>query len=118
MKLLFLDDSYHRSQKLLGYGGYCIDSKRARSIAEAVAELKTRYRIPQNVELKWSPNSKHFLRTKFAGSRHELYHNVIKTIADHGGRLICAVHALADCHGMAMHGWSLVQAKLWARSSS
>ena len=67
MKLLFLDDSFQSGKKYLGNGGFCVDSSQVRDLANAVTALKRKFRIPESVELKWSPNPKHYLREEKRG---------------------------------------------------
>ena len=52
MKILFLDESFRREERILGYGGYHVDGSATRGIGDEVAALKKRYGIPPTVELK------------------------------------------------------------------
>jgi hypothetical protein len=114
MKLLFLDDSFSRHSWFFGFGGFCIDSSELRALGADLAKLKSRLGVPSEVEVKWSPGPDHFLRTRFAGVRHELYRSAISLLAQHGAKVICAVHALKECYGVSLHGWSQARAKQWA----
>jgi hypothetical protein len=114
MKLLFLDDSFIRNSWFFGYGGFCIDSSAIRSLSNELAELKSRHGLPLSVELKWSPGPHHFLRARFVGVRHELYRSAINILSNHDAKIICAVHALRECYGVRLHGWSQARATQWA----
>ncbi len=114
MKLLFLDDSFQRDKGYLGYGGFCIDESEVVNISAGVTELKRRLRIPESVELKWSPPPRHYLRATFEGNRQQLYRTCIELLRDHGACVICAVHSLNDCYGRTTYGWDTRQTILWA----
>jgi len=114
VKVLFLDDSYHRSKKYLGYGGFVVDGSDVRAIANDVAELKRSWKIPERVELKWSPPPDHYLRTTFKGKREDLYREAIGLLADYSAQVIVAAHDLEECYGVKVHGWDFPRAKLWA----
>lgn len=117
MKLLFLDDSLQRDRNYLGYGGFCIDESEVVNLTADVSELKHRFGIPEKVELKWSPEPRHYLRVGFRGSRQELYKACIDLLRDHGTCVVCAVHSLNDCYGKALYGWDTRQIILWATKS-
>lgn len=117
MKLLFLDDSLQRDKNYLGYGGFCIDGSEIVNITAGVTELKRRLRMPESVELKWSPDPRHYLRTTFKGSRKQLYRATIELLRDCGASVICAVHSLDDCYGKTLHGWDTRRTILWATRS-
>ena len=104
MKILYLDDSYRKEERILGYGGYHIDSVAMRRIGDEVAGLKRRHGIPQAVELKWAPPHGHFLRARFTRVRHELYRDALAILERNGARVMCAVHFLNDCYGVSLHG--------------
>jgi len=114
MKLLFLDDSFQKDKNYLGYGGFCIDESEVLNITTGVIELKRQLRIPEAVELKWSPGSNHYLRTTFRGSRRELYRTCIELLRDHAASVVCAVHSLDDCYGRTTYGWDTRRTILWA----
>jgi hypothetical protein len=114
MKLLFLDDSFQKDKNYLGYGGFCIDESELLNITAGVIELKRQRRIPEAVELKWSPGPRHYLRTTFRGSRRELYGACIELLRDHGASVVCAVHSLDDCYGRTTYGWDTRRTILWA----
>ncbi len=114
MKILYLDDSYRQGERVLGYGGYHVDSAAMRRIGDEVAALKDRYGIPRAVELKWAPPRDHFLRTRFGGVRHELYRDALAILERNAARVMCAVHFLNDCYGVSLHSWPMQQAIPWA----
>jgi hypothetical protein len=114
MKLLFLDDSYQKESKYLGYGGFCIDQAEVRGLAEDVYKLKMFFKIPESVEIKWSPPKDHFLRTKFKGKREDLYRKAIHLLQKHKTRIMCAVHSLDECYPISLHNWKKKEAFLWA----
>lgn len=55
MKILFLDDSYLSKRKYIGSGGFCLNFQSVRPLADDLCDLKRKFRIPQDVEIKWSP---------------------------------------------------------------
>jgi hypothetical protein len=114
VKILFLDDSFTGASWFSGYGGFACDAQKVRPIADAITTVKDQFGIPHNIEIKWSPPPDHFLRTDFAGSRHELYESVIAAVGQHGGVVLCAVFELKECYGVKLHGWDRRQAQLWA----
>jgi hypothetical protein len=79
--MLFLDDSFVRRTRFLGYGGYCVSGDVVRELDSALREVKSKHTVPGNVELKWSPAKDHFLRTKFTGIRENLYRDVLLALA-------------------------------------
>jgi len=113
MKLFFVDDSYRR-EGILGHGGFVIDALHAKMLMSDLTNLKKEFGIPHNVEVKWSPEPDHFLRTKFKGKREELYTQVIKLIYKYEAKIICAVHDLNECYGRKKHNWSLDTTIAWA----
>jgi hypothetical protein len=117
MKLLFLDDSFQRDKNYLGYGGFCVDESEIVNLTAGMTELKRRLRIPESVELKWSPSPRHYLRTSFKGSRQQLYKTCIELLRDHGASVVCAVHSLNDCYGRTLYGWDTKRTILWATRS-
>ena len=72
MKILFIDDCYRKDETYLGHGGFCIDQAHLRTLSNDLSKLKETYKIPYNVELKWSPGKRHYLRTNFEGNRQKL----------------------------------------------
>jgi len=84
-----------------------------RPLLKGFRALKTQFKIPQDVELKWSPDRKHYLRTKLK-DRTGLYLAVLKLLIKHNVRCLCAIHHLQECYGMKLHGWTIDQAKSWA----
>ncbi len=114
MQILFLDDSATKDSWHVGYGGFCIDADVLPALTRDLQELKKRFALPSGVEIKWSPDKTHYLRTKFTGVRHELNKAVIELLGQHDARVICAVHALKECYGVALHGWSRDRATRWA----
>lgn len=117
MKFLFLDDSLQKGRNYLGYGGFCIDESDLVKLTTDLSNLKRGFNIPEEVELKWSPDQKHFLRTKFRGKRQEVYEACIKLLCKHGASIICAVHNLNDCYGKKLYAWDMKQIILWATKS-
>jgi len=114
MKLLFLDDSFQRDRGYLGYGGFCINEPELVNLIADVSELKRRFGIPETVELKWSPDRRHYLRTQFRGSRYQLYKRCIELLRDHDACVICAIHSLNDCYGKVLYNWDTRRTILWA----
>lgn len=114
MKILFLDDSFLSTSSLLGYGGFVVDAHAVRSLSDDLCEVKRQKRIPLTVELKWSPSAKHFLRSSFKGSRHELYKEALNLLKKYDARLFCIIHDVSQCYGVRIHGWNLDQTKIWA----
>lgn len=86
-------------------------------ISSSPTQGKRGFNIPEEVELKWSPDQKHFLRTKFRGKRQEVYEACIKLLCKHGASIICAVHNLNDCYGKKLYAWDMKQIILWATKS-
>ena len=105
MRVLFLDDSYQREKKYLGYGGFWIEGTNIRSLTRDLRELKSKFDIPPDVNLKWSPEPDHYLRTEFTGKRHDLYQDAISLLDKYNARVICAVHDLGDCYGIRLYNW-------------
>jgi hypothetical protein len=114
MKVLFLDDSFQRRANYLGYGGFCIDESEIRTLIGDILALKSDFEIPRWVNLKWSPNPKHFLRTKFTGNRQELNRKIISLLHKHSATIICAIHNLNDCYGSSLYNWDFERMRLWA----
>lgn len=114
MKLLFLDDSSSREAWYAGYGGFSIDSGELRGFSDGLQSIKHQFGIPSTVEVKWSPEPGHFLRSHFKGTRHDLYREVLGLLPKHRCQVMCAVHALRECYGVALHGWTRAEATLWA----
>lgn len=114
MQLLFLDDSYQKHTGMCGYGGYCIGQESVRALADELMAIKSQFGIPQYVELKWSPDPEHYLRTKFKGERHDLYSQMLGALRKHNATVICSVHSLDDCYGVKVHGWSREATRSWA----
>ena len=114
MKILFLDDSYRKGKGYLGYGGYCLDGESVKPLASNLAELKRGYKIPKDVEIKWSPPKSHFLNTKFRGVRYDLYRDMLQLLGKHGARAICAVHSLNECYGKQLYNWKSEELLIWA----
>lgn len=113
MKVLFLDDSYHKVRKYIGSGGFCLDARSVRPLSDDLCDLKRKYRIPYDVEIKWSPPPNHYFRTKFRGSRSSLYRDAIALLAKHNAHLLCVVHGLKHCYGVKMHNWRYEKARRW-----
>ena len=114
MKILFLDDSYQRNKKFLGYGGFCIDELQTKNLIQEILDLKDHFNIPHEVELKWSPPPEHYLNTKFKGLRKDVYKDAIKLLHKLNVKIICAVHDLNDCYGVKLYHWDFERIRLWA----
>src|SRR2546425_11707171 len=114
VRILFVDDSATKDSWHVGYGGFCIDADVLPALTRDLQDLKKRFALPSGVEIKWSPDKAHYLRTKFTGVRHELNKAVIELLGQHDARVICAVHALKECYGVALHGWTRDRATRWA----
>ena len=114
MKVLFLDDSYLSDRKYTGLGGFCLDARSIRVLADDLCELKRSYRIPQSVEVKWSPSPEHYFRKQFNGSRSKLYEDILSLVKKHKGTVLCAVHGLKHCYGVKEHKWEYEKARRWA----
>ncbi|MDD4230794.1 MAG: DUF3800 domain-containing protein [Dehalococcoidales bacterium] len=116
MWILFLDDSYQKfnCRKYLGYGGFCLKADRIKNLTQGIATLKRQYGIPDIVDLKWSPEPNHLLRTTFQGRRHQLYSGAISLLQENNASIICAVHHLDSCYGIRLHGWDFNRTRLWA----
>lgn len=112
MRLLFIDDSHQKNY--LGYGGFCIAESDLAGLKTDLAKLKGDFGIPETVELKWSPDPKHFLRTRFTGERHDLYRTCIALLKKYDTPVICAVHDLSSCYGRSLHNWDMNRTILWA----
>lgn len=116
MRVLFLDDSYQKFNRnsLLGYGGYWLDAECIKPVTKGISDLKERYGIPPDVDLKWSPDRNHYLRTKFRGKRHNLYTDAITLLIENNARVLCAVHHLDSCYGVRLYNWDYKRTRLWA----
>lgn len=115
MKVLTLDDSFHKNARILGYGGFVVDEAELRNVELGVRAVKAKHGVPQDVELKWSPRPNHFLRSKaFEGKRPELYRDTLAILNDTEATVLCGVHYLEDCYGRKDHGWSVAKTKEWA----
>jgi hypothetical protein len=114
MKVLFLDDSFQRKANFLGYGGFSIDESEISTLIGDIIALKSEFRIPRWVDLKWSPKPRHFLRSKFTGDRQELNRKIISLLHKHKATIICAVHDLNDCYGVRLYNWNFERTRLWA----
>lgn len=113
MKILFVDDCYREDEEYLGHGGFCVDEANLRTLANDFSKLKETYEIPDNVELKWSPPKRHYLRRNFEGSRQKLYRDAILLLHKYKVNIICAVHDLRECYGVKLHRWTIKRARLW-----
>ncbi len=114
MKVLFLDDSYQKNSKLLGYGGFCVAGEKLRALSDSLADLKRDYRIPLKVELKWSRPPNHYLSKNFKGSFSSLTHDAIAILRKYDCKVLAAAHSLKECYGVKIHGWPIPQAIKWA----
>lgn len=116
MKVLFLDDSYQtfKDNKCLGYGGFSLEADRIKELSKGISSLKASFGIPSDVVLKWSPPPKHFLRTEFAGKRHNLYSDAISLLAQNDAQVLCAVHHIDSCYGVRIYKWDFKKTRLWA----
>lgn len=116
MRVLFLDDSYQKfnQNKYLGYGGYWLEADRIKPLTKGISDLKKGYGIPSDVDLKWSPDPNHYLRTKFRGKRHSLYADSIALLRENNAGVLCAVHHLDSCYGVRLYNWDFKRTRLWA----
>ena len=116
MRVLFLDDSYqnYSNNKYIGYGGFWIEADRIKELTKGISSLKRKYSIPLNIDLKWSPGPKHYLRTIFQGKRHDLYADAIKLLSENNAKVLCAVHHLDSCYGIKLYSWDFKRIRLWA----
>lgn len=114
MKILFIDDCYRNDKKYLGHGGFCIDATNVRTLVNDVSMLKKKYKMPYNIELKWSPDPGHYLRTNFEGDRQKLYKDAILLLHKYEASIICAVHDLKECYGIQLYGWDMKRSISWA----
>lgn len=112
MKVLVIDDSYRKSNKYLGNGGFCIDINHYRSITDDLISIKTEFGIPEDIEIKWSPRRNTFLWN--FPRRRELYERIIDLIEKYNCTILCSVCDLKQCYGYALHDWSIDKSKLWA----
>ena len=114
MKILFLDDSFRKDKNYLGHGGLCIDEADVNKLCKDILKLKRRFRIPDYVEIKWSPGRDHFLRTSFKGDRKQLYRDLLALLNNYNVSVLSSVHSLNECHGVKTYGWETSRAILWA----
>jgi hypothetical protein len=114
MKICFLDDSHRRQESLLGLGGFFIDDSVVRAIGDGLKEVKMAHGIPTAIEIKWSPNPRHYLRTHFRGHRPTLYRDVLGLLRIFQARVLAVVHLLSDCHGIRLYNWSEERILSWA----
>jgi len=110
MRFLFIDDSKQKDRKnenkeYLGYGGFCIDAIKVKSLSADFYAIREKYNIPGNIELKWSPDKDHFLNKKFKGKL---------LLSKYNANILCAVHDINECHGMRLYNWGINKAILWA----
>lgn len=113
MHVIFLDDS-HRRNGYLGHGGFCIKDSDIGQLNTEIAKLKDDFHIPQDVELKWSPEPEHYLNTKFEGSRRQLYRKAISILHKCNTTAVCAVHDTKNCYGFTHNNWEPERLRLWA----
>ncbi len=114
MKILFLDDSYRVDKNYLGNGGFCIDEEEISKLCEDILKLKRRFHIPSNVEIKWSPDQAHYLRTLSNEVRKKLYKDLLGLLKNYNVAVICSVHDLNECYGVKKHKWNMNRSLLWA----
>jgi len=118
MKFLFLDDSKQKVKnkfwEYVGYGGFCIDSKNIQKMEFDFYHIRKQYKIPQHIELKWSPNKLHFLNKEFCGNRTDLFKEIISLLGKYNSKVLCAVHDINECKIVSEKKWSMEQAYLWA----
>ena len=116
MRILFLDDSYQNfnQNRYLGYGGFWLEADRIKELTKGISILKNKHSIPLDIDLKWSPDPKHYLRTKFRGKRHDLYSDTIKLLNENNAKILCAVHHLDSCYGIRLYNWDFKRTRLWA----
>jgi len=114
VKILFLDDSFRTDKNYLGHGGFCIDEADVNRLCEDIIKLKRMYKIPDRVEIKWSPGRDHFLRATFKGDRKHLYRDLLGLLNSYDVSIIGSVHNLNDCNGIKIYKWDTNRAILWA----
>lgn len=119
MKFLFIDDSRQKDRKnenkeYLGYGGFCIDAIKVKSLSTDFYAIREKYNIPGNIELKWSPDKDHFLNKEFKEGRGNLFKEILLLLSKHDANILCAVHDINECHGIKLYDWEINQAILWA----
>jgi len=116
MRVLFLDDSYQtfKQNRYLGYGGFWLEADRIRELTRGISGLKNKHGIPLSVNLKWSPDPKHYLRTEFRGKRHDLYADAITLLHENNAKVLCSVHHIDSLYGVKSYNWNFKRARLWA----
>jgi hypothetical protein len=112
--VLFLDDSQYKQGALFGHCGFVCGQHELRPLTDALGEVKQQHGVPSDVELKWSPDPSHYLRTKFTGARQELYNDALALLDKHGCRVLGAIHFLSECYGPAVYNWPEKKTALWA----
>ncbi|MGB3478785.1 MAG: DUF3800 domain-containing protein [bacterium] len=96
MQILFLDDSYQKTPKYYGLGGYCIDEKNVRPLISDISQLKKKFKIPEYVWLKWSPSKKHPIHRCIKGSRQTLNKEALELLKKYEATTICHVFDLRE----------------------
>lgn len=99
MDVFFADDSSQRASrrglgKLVAFGGLAFEENELAPFAEDVDGIATRYGIPPEVELKWSPDPRkdRWLHEEFRDpQRRDCYSEVLHAAREHGGRAIVVV---------------------------
>ena len=118
MKFLFLDDSKQKVKgknwEYVGYGGFCIDSEEIKNLESDFYTIRKKHDIPQHIELKWSPNKRHFLNKEFKGERETLFREIMVLLSKYNAKILCAVHDINECYDVKSNNWSIEQAYLWA----
>jgi hypothetical protein len=118
MKFLFLDDSKQKVKdkawEYVGYGGYCIDSSNVNKLENDFYCIRKKYHIPRDIELKWSPNKRHYLNREFTGNRNALFEEIMDLCKKYRVRIVCAVYDMNEVFGIIPKKWSMGKKYLWA----
>lgn len=84
MYMLFVDDSYASKNNFLAYGGFCVNASQVQDLSRDITLIKERHKIPASVELKWSPDPKHYFRTgQFKGNRQVVFTEVFGALTQY-----------------------------------
>jgi len=118
MKFLFLDDSKQKVKdkvwEYIGYGGYCIDSSNINKLQGDYYDIRKKYGIPYDVEIKWSPNKQHYLNREFTGNRNALFEEIMDLLVKYQVTILCAVYDINECFNVISRDWSIEKTYLWA----
>ena len=118
MRILFLDDSFQKKSAYFGYGGFCIEEKHINALTEDMCQIKNSYKIPNDVEMKWSPGPEHYLRKEFKGNRQELNIRLVSLLEKYSSTTLCAVTDFSQIYGKKYYNWNNDECKRWAIKES